>query len=69
MSQNHKGKKENNKGMSSFDQFMLSQEIKVHDRVAVKQITLNRKIRIAFWFLRGYIAVMIILVIIGFTHV
>ncbi len=49
--------------------FMVSQGLEDYNKIPVERIKFNRGVKVVFWFLRGYIIVMILLVIIGFTHV
>ncbi len=48
---------------------MQLEEIESHDKVPVTKISFSKGTKVAFWFLRIYIAVMVILVIIGFARV
>lgn len=44
------------------------QVVDPHDPVPLKRVTPRRSIQIVFWGLRVYIALMVVLVIIGFFH-
>ncbi len=61
--------KENQETLPEFEQFMQLEEIESHDKVPVTKISFSKGTKVAFWFLRIYIAVMVILVIIGFARV
>ncbi len=61
--------KENEETLPEFEQFMKLEEIENHDKVPVAKISFSKGTKVAFWFLRIYIAVMVILVIIGFARV
>ena len=61
--------KENKETLPEFEQFMQLEEIESHDKVPVTKISFSKGTKVAFWFLRIYIAVMVILVIIGFARV
>jgi 4-hydroxybenzoate polyprenyltransferase len=69
MSTNNKKKNESLEELPSFEQFMAKQEIEDIDKVKVNQVKVTRGIKLAFWFLRIYIVTMVILVIIGFSHI
>ena len=67
---NHKAdKKKNEQNLPDFEHFLTREEIEIHDKVQVTKVPFSRRIKVAFWFLRIYIALMIILVIVGFTRV
>ena len=61
--------KESEETLPEFEQFMQLEEIESHDKVPVTKISFSKGTKVAFWFLRIYIAVMVILVIIGFARV
>jgi t-SNARE complex subunit (syntaxin) len=69
MSRNNKRKKQSEETLPDFDLFMNVEEIESHDKVAVTKVSFNRGTKIAFWFIRIYIAVMVVLVIVGFSRV
>ncbi|MCL4311499.1 MAG: hypothetical protein M1462_03615 [Candidatus Thermoplasmatota archaeon] len=52
-----------------FKEFMLSQGLGDHSKVPVERVMFSRRVKAAFWFLRIYIIIMILMVIIGFAHV
>ncbi|MCL4333666.1 MAG: hypothetical protein M1290_05385 [Candidatus Thermoplasmatota archaeon] len=52
-----------------FHEFLVSQGLKDYSKIPVEKVKFSKGIKIAFWFLRIYIAVMIVLVLIGFSHV
>lgn len=52
-----------------FHEFLVSQGLEDYSKVPVEKVKFSKGIKIAFWFLRIYIAVMIVLVLIGFSHV
>lgn len=61
--------KTNQEQLPDFEHFLSREEIEIHDKVPVTKVPFSRRTKVAFWFLRIYIAMMIILVIVGFTHV
>ncbi len=69
MSKHHSEKKGNEQNLPDFEHFLSRGEIEIHDKVHVTKVSFSRRTKIAFWFLRIYIAMMIILVIVGFTRV
>jgi hypothetical protein len=55
--------------LPDFERFLSLEEIENHEKITVTKISFSRGTKIAFWFLRIYITVMAILVIIGYTRV
>ena len=68
MSKVNKKREYENLQLHSFEQFIQSEDIEEHEKVPVHQIEFSRRIKVAFWFLRVYIAIMVVIVIIGFIH-
>jgi hypothetical protein len=62
-------KKKSIENEEKLHEFMVSQGLEDYSKIPVGKVKFSRGIKIAFWFLRGYIIVMVLLVIIGFTHV
>ncbi len=54
---------------AEFHEFMVSQELEDYNRVPVEKVGFSRRVKVAFWFLRIYIALMVILVVIGFSRI
>ncbi len=54
---------------SEFREFMVSQGLEDYSKIPVEKVKFSPRIKIAFWFLRVYIVIMVLLVIIGFSHV
>ena len=52
-----------------FQEFMVSQGLQDHSKVPVEKIGFSRRVKAAFWFLRIYIILMILMVVVGFSHV
>lgn len=52
-----------------FETFMDSEGLDEHNKIPVEKVKFSKGVRVAFWFLRIYIAVMVVLVVIGFSHV
>ena len=52
-----------------FETFMESEELTEHNKIPVERVKFGKGVKVAFWFLRVYIVVMVALVIIGFSHV
>ena len=69
MSRHNLKEKEHEEALPDFDHFLQLEEIENHDKVPVTKVSFSRGTKITFWFLRIYIAVMVILVIIGFARV
>ncbi len=51
------------------DKFMGSQGLRDYNMIPVEKVGFSKGIKAAFWFLRIYIILMVLLVIIGFSHV
>jgi hypothetical protein len=49
--------------------FMASEGLEDLTRVPVEKVKFSKGVKVAFWFLRIYIILMVLLVIIGFSHV
>ncbi|MHB1470661.1 MAG: hypothetical protein ACYCSA_06000 [Thermoplasmataceae archaeon] len=54
---------------NQFHEFMVSQGLHDLSKVPVEKVRFSRRVRAAFWFLRIYIILMVLMVIIGFAHV
>ncbi len=52
-----------------FRRFMAEEGLEDYAKIPVERIVFSRRTRMAFWFLRLYIILMVILVIIGFSHI
>ena len=50
-------------------EFMAFEGLEDLSKVPVEKVKLSKGIKVAFWFLRIYIILMVLLVIIGFSHV
>lgn len=48
---------------------MVAEGLEDYSKIPVEKVGLSRGIKVAFWFLRVYIVLMVLLVIIGFAHV
>ena len=48
---------------------MAEEGLEDYAKIPVERIVFSRRTRMAFWFLRLYIILMVILVIIGFSHI
>ncbi len=55
--------------LPDFSHFIIEEEIEDYKKVTVNKVAFSKRVKLAFWFLRIYIAIMIILVIVGFAHV
>jgi hypothetical protein len=51
------------------EEFLKSEELDEYDKIPVERVKLSRGVKAVFWFLRIYIALMVVLVVIGFSHV
>jgi hypothetical protein len=54
---------------TELEEFMVSQGLKDYSKVPVEKVAFTRRVKVAFWFLRIYIIVMVVLVIVGFAHI
>lgn len=54
---------------NQFHEFMVSQGLHDLSKVPVEKVRFSRRVRAAFWFLRIYIILMILMVVVGFSHV
>ncbi|MDA8055493.1 MAG: hypothetical protein M0Z77_07590 [Thermoplasmatales archaeon] len=63
------GKENENDVEKEFEEFLKSEELEEYDKIPVNRVKLGRGVKAAFWFLRIYIALMVVLVVIGFSHV
>ncbi|MEM3448079.1 MAG: hypothetical protein QW203_05720 [Thermoplasmatales archaeon] len=52
-----------------FHEFLVSQGLEDYNKVPVEKVRFSRMVKFAFWFLRIYIVLMILLVVIGFSHI
>ena len=52
-----------------FRRFLVEEGLEDYTKIPVERIVFSRRTRMAFWFLRLYIILMVILVIIGFSHI
>ncbi|MCL4451682.1 MAG: hypothetical protein M1327_03535 [Candidatus Thermoplasmatota archaeon] len=50
-------------------EFMVSEGLEDLSKVPVEKVKFGRGVKVAFWFLRIYIILMVFLVIVGFSHV
>ena len=50
-------------------EFMISQGLEDYSKVPVEKVGFSRRVKAAFWFLRIYIILMVLLVVIGFSHI
>jgi hypothetical protein len=50
-------------------EFMVSEGLEDFSKIPVKKVGFSKGIKVAFWFLRIYIILMVLLVIIGFSRV
>ncbi|MCL4444514.1 MAG: hypothetical protein M1464_02550 [Candidatus Thermoplasmatota archaeon] len=48
---------------------MVSEGIEDYSKVPVEKVRFSNGVKLAFWFLRIYIILMVLLVIVGFSHV
>jgi hypothetical protein len=48
---------------------MVSEGLEDISKVSVEKVGFSRRVKVAFWFLRIYIILMVLLVIVGFSHV
>jgi hypothetical protein len=48
---------------------MVSEGIEDYSKIPVEKVKFSKGIKVAFWFLRIYIILMVLLVIVGFSHV
>ena len=52
-----------------FHKFMVTQGLIDYSKIPVKKVVFSKGIKAVFWFLRIYIILMVLLVMIGFSHV
>jgi hypothetical protein len=52
-----------------FHKFMVTQGLVDYREIPVEKVVFSKGIKAAFWFLRIYIILMVLLVVIGFSHV
>lgn len=48
---------------------MVSEGLEDYSKVPVEKVKFSRGVKTAFWFLRIYIILMVLLVIVGFSHI
>ena len=49
--------------------FMVTQGLVDYSKISVEKVVVSKGIKAAFWFLRIYIILMVLLVLIGFSHI
>ena len=54
---------------NELQEFVVSEGLEDFSKIAVKKVGFSKGIKVAFWFLRIYIILMVLLVIIGFSRV
>ena len=54
---------------NDLQEFMVSEELEDYSKVPVEKVGFSKGVKAAFWFLRIYIILMVLLVILGFSHV
>jgi hypothetical protein len=64
-----KGKELKVEDDEEFHKFMVSQGLTDYNKIPVEKVGFSKGIKAAFWFLRIYIILMILLVVMGFSHV
>ena len=48
---------------------MVSEGLEDYSKVPVERVKFSRGVKVAFWFLRIYILLMVLLVIVGFSNI
>ena len=48
---------------------MVSEGLEDYSKVPIEKVGFSKGVKVAFWFLRIYIILMVLLVIVGFSHI
>ena len=48
---------------------MASEGIEDYSKILVEKVRFSKGVKVVFWFLRIYIILMVLLVIVGFSHI
>ncbi|MEM3841559.1 MAG: hypothetical protein QXN59_02620 [Candidatus Micrarchaeaceae archaeon] len=56
------------KSEDDWKEFMREEGLYDYEKIRVKRAKVKGWVRVAFWFLRAYVTLMVLLIILGFLH-
>ncbi|MCL5007097.1 MAG: hypothetical protein M1164_00240 [Candidatus Marsarchaeota archaeon] len=57
------------KSKEDWDRFLKSEGLYDYEKIRVKRAKVKGWVRFAFWFLRAYVTLMVVIIALGFLHI